>query len=64
MWEYRIEHLKTVGATNLVLSGKDQEFINTLGGKGWELTAAVPTVNGRTVILFFKRPLEIDTNTI
>jgi len=64
MWEYKVEHIKSVGTTNLVISKKDQDLINELGGKGWEMVEAVPTVNGRTIIMFFKRPLEIDRNSI
>ncbi len=64
MWEYKVEHIKTAGATNLVMSKKDQDSINSLGSEGWELVEAVPTVNGRTIIMFFKRPLEIDRNNI
>ncbi len=64
MWEYKVEHIKTAGATNLVMSKKDQDLMNRLGIEGWELVEAVPTVNGRTIIMFFKRPLEIDRNNI
>ncbi len=64
MWEYRIEHIKTAGATNLVMSKKDQDLVNSLGREGWEMVEAVPTVNGRTIILFFKRQLVIDRNSI
>lgn len=64
MWEYKVEHFKTLGHTSLVLKKKDQETINELGRQGWELVEAVPTVNGRTLILFFKRPLTIDRNNV
>jgi len=57
MWEYKVEHIKTAGTTNLVMSKNDQDLMNKLGGEGWELVEAVPTVNGRTIIMFFKRAL-------